>query len=304
MFAYFPISLLRRVLTPRCLRDNLLAVIGLYHQTITSLIISTFYSKLPMDSITNKANSEGFKAAAPLYIQIAESLLERIMSGELAPEKQLPSERELSQSLNVSRMTIRAALRVLDNKGLLVRRPGDGTYIAKPKIERQAAKLVPFTKNMRSRGYQASARLVVFERRLAEVSVASKLKVSVSAPVYYFQRIRSINQEPMLLETCTMPIYRFPNLDTFDLENRSIYEILETEYGIVPHHSEQSLEAVSATDYEAELLYIETGAPLMLERRLAFDKDGLPLEYGHDLYRGDRFSFVTEVAPLDVNSEE
>lgn len=248
-----------------------------------------------MDSTPDKS----FNIAVPLYVQIAESLLERIRVGELVPDQRLPSERELSKSLNVSRMTLRAALRVLDNKGLLVRRPGDGTYVAKPKIERQAAKLVPFTESMRSRGYQTRARLIVFERRLAEVSVANKLKVPVSAPVYYFQRLRLINKEPVLLETCTMPIYRFPDLEKHDLEARSVYEILETEYSIMPHHSEQSLEAVSATDFEAELLGLEPGTPLMLERRLAFDKDGYPLEYGHDLYRGDRFRFITEIAPME-----
>jgi GntR family transcriptional regulator len=250
-----------------------------------------------MDSATSK---ERFNVAVPLYVQIAESLLERIRVGELVPEERLPSERELSKTLNVSRMTLRAALRELDNKGLLIRRPGDGTYVAKPKIERQAAKLVPFTENMRSRGYQASARLIVFEKRLAEVSVASKLKVPVSAPVYYFQRLRLINQEPVLLEKCTMPFYRFPNLEDYDLEMRSVYEIVETEYMVAPHHSEQSLEAVSATDFEAELLGIEPGTPLVLERRLAFDKDDNPIEYGHDLYRGDRFRFITEIAPLEM----
>ncbi len=253
-----------------------------------------------MDSSANKVTSDRFNMAVPLYVQIAESLLERIRVGELVPEERLPSERELSKSLNVSRMTLRAALRELDNKGLLVRRPGDGTYVAKPKIERQAAKLAPFTESMRSRGYRASARLIVFERRLAEVSVASNLKIPVSAPVYYFQRLRLINKEPVLLEKCTMPIYRFPNLEEHDLEKRSVYEIVETEYGIAPHHSEQSLEAVSATDFEAELLGIESSSPLILERRLAFDKDDHPIEYGHDLYRGDRFRFVTEVAPLEM----
>jgi GntR family transcriptional regulator len=253
-----------------------------------------------MDSSANKVISDPFNLAVPLYVQIAESLLERIRAGELVPEERLPSERELSKSLSVSRMTLRAALRELDNKGLLVRRPGDGTYVAKPKIERQAAKLVPFTDSMRSRGYQASARLIVFERRLAEVSVASNLKIAVSAPVYYFQRLRLINQEPVLLEKCSMPIYRFPNLEQYDLEKRSVYEIVETEYDIAPHHSEQSLEAVSATDFEAELLGIEPGTPLMMERRLAFDKDDHPIEYGHDLYRGDRFRFVTEIAPLEM----
>jgi GntR family transcriptional regulator len=253
-----------------------------------------------MDSPENKVISDPISLAIPLYVQIAESLLERIRVGDLVPEERLPSERELSKSLNVSRMTLRAALRELDNKGLLVRRPGDGTYVAKPKIERQAAKLVPFTENMRSRGYQASARLIVFERRLAEVSIASNLKISVSAPVYYFQRLRLINKEPVLLEKCTMPIYRFPNLEEYDLEKRSVYEIVETEYDIAPHHSEQSLEAVSATDFEAEMLGIEPGTPLMMERRLAFDKDENPIEYGHDLYRGDRFRFVTEIAPLEM----
>ena len=236
----------------------------------------------------------------PIYIQIADTLLERISSGELAPDERLPSERALSRTLNVSRMTLRAALRVLDNKGLLVRRPGDGTYIAKPKIERQAAKLVPFTESMSSRGYQASAKLIVFECRLAEVSVANRLKLNVSAPVYYFQRLRFINQEPVLLETCVLPIYRFPKFERHDLEVNSVYEILEKEYGITPHHSEQSLEAVTATDFEAEWLGCETGSSLMLERRLVFDEQNLPLEFGRDLYRGDRFRFVTEIAPLEM----
>ncbi|OQX63478.1 MAG: hypothetical protein B6I38_04050 [Anaerolineaceae bacterium 4572_5.1] len=235
----------------------------------------------------------------PIYIQIAESLLERIATGELAPGERLPSERELSKTLNVSRMTLRAALRVLDNKGLLVRRTGDGTYIAQPKLERQADKLVPFTQNMHRHGYQASARLVIFERRFAETSVASKLKIPVSAPIYYFQRLRLINQEPVLLETCIMPIERFSDLEAFDLEQRSIYEILETEYGVVPHYSQQNLEAVSTTDYEAELLGIDPGSPLMLERRVAYDDKDSPFEYGRDLYRGDRFRFMTEIAPLE-----
>jgi GntR family transcriptional regulator len=153
---------------------------------------------------------------------------------------------------------------------------------------------------MRSRGYQASARLIIFEQRYAKVSIASNLKIPVSAPVYYFQRLRLINNEPVLLEKCTMPIYRFPNLEQHDLEKRSVYEIAETEYEIVPHHSEQSLEAVSATEFEAEFLGIEAGTPLMMERRLAFDKVNHPIEYGHDLYRGDRFRFITEIAPLEM----
>ena len=238
-------------------------------------------------------------AAVPLYVQIAESLLEQIVTGKLPPEEKLPSERELSKQLNVSRMTLRAALRVLDNKGLLVRKPGDGTYIAHPKIERQADKLVPFTNSMRERGYQVSAKIIILEQRLAEVSVASKLNIPVSSTIYYCQRLRLINQEPVMLEQFSMPLYRFPDLEKYDLENRSFYEIAEHEYGIIIRQAQQSLEAVSATEFEAGLLGIEPGAALMLERRLAFDQDDQPVECGDDLYRGDHFRFVTEVAPLE-----
>jgi GntR family transcriptional regulator len=241
-----------------------------------------------------------FKTAVPIYLQIAESLHEQIVLGELTPDQRLPSERELSKMLNVSRMTLRAAMRVLESKGLIIRRQGDGTYVAKPKIERQASKLVPFTRSMSDRGYKTSARIIIFEKQLAEVSVAAKLKLPVSAPVFYCQRLRLLNQEPVMLENFTMPVYRFPNLKQNDLENRSFYEIVELEYETAAYQAQQSLEAVSATEYEADLLMVEPGAPLMLERRLAFDKDEQPLEYGHDLYRGDRFRFVTEIATLEM----
>ncbi len=253
-----------------------------------------------MNSIFNKDNKpNNFQTSVPLYVQIAESLLEQIVTGKLSPEERLPSERELSKQLNVSRMTLRAALRVLDNKGVLVRRPGDGTFIATPKIERQADKLVPFTEGMRKRGYKVSAKIIVLEERLAKVSVARKLKIPLSSSVYYCQRLRLINQEPVALEQFSMPVYRFPDLKSHDLENRSFYEIAESEYGITIQQAQQSLEAVAATEFEAKLLRIEPGAPLMLERRLAFDPDKQPVEYGHDLYRGDHFRFITEIAPLE-----
>jgi len=91
--------------------------------------------------------------------------------------------------------------------------------------------------------------------------------------------------------------------ENYDLEKRSFYEIAEHEYGITIRQAQQSLEAVSATEFEADLLGIRPGAPLMLERRLAFDPDDRPVECGDDLYRGDHFRFVTEIALLDVRPE-
>jgi GntR family transcriptional regulator len=239
-------------------------------------------------------------SAVPLYNQIAESLLDQIESGRLAPGSRLPPERELSEMLQVNRMTLRQALQLLERQGLVIRRQGDGTYVADPKIERQAGRLFSFTRGMERRGYKPGARIIRLVECPVEAYLAVHLQLPISAPVYDIHRLRLINEEPVLLERYTIPVNRFPDLDRHDLVHRSMYEVLEKEYGVAVSQARQSLEPVVAAEYEAELLEIRPGAPLMLERRISFDKNNQPVEYGKDLYRGDRFRFVTEIASLEL----
>ena len=238
--------------------------------------------------------------AAPLYSQIADNLLDQIEAGKLTPGDRLPPERDLSQQLGVNRLTLRRALRVLESQGLLVRRQGAGTYIAEPKIEREANQLISFTKGMSQRGYKPGARVIRCLQRPAEAAAVRLLKLKAESPVYDIHRLRLLNGEPVLLERYLLPAARFPELHKHNLSRRSMYEVLEKEYGVTVSQARQSLEPVTATEYEAELLRVKPGAPLMLERRLSFDAAGRPIEYGKDLYRGDRFRFVTDMASLDL----
>ncbi|GAB4579814.1 MAG: phosphonate metabolism transcriptional regulator PhnF [Anaerolineales bacterium] len=246
-----------------------------------------------------KIHREDFVNTLPLYVQIAEGLIQQIESGDLAPGEKLPPERELSRLYGVNRMTLRRALMRLELQGLLNRRQGAGTYVSEPKIERQADELVSFSRGMTRRGYLTGAKLLLFERKPAEVRIARELGIPVGAEVYYFHRLRSLNGEPVMLEEFWMSVDRFPDLESYDLFYRFIFDIVEDEYGLTVTRARQSLEAVVATDYEAEMLNIEVGSPLMLERRLSFDEQDIPIEYGKDLYRGDRFRFVTESAPME-----
>jgi GntR family transcriptional regulator len=239
------------------------------------------------------------ETSVPLYVQIADNLLDKIESGELGPGDRLPSERELSEKLSINRLTLRRAFRVLEGQGLLIRRRGSGTYVAEAKIEWRAGRLIPFTSGAQRRGYVPGAKVILFEERPVEVAVASELSLSASALVFFVHRLRLVGQVPVLLERFVVPARRFAGLDCYDLGSRSLYEVMETEYGVSVSQARQSLEPVIATEYEAELLGIRPGAPLMLERRLTFDSQGQPIEYGKDLYRGDRFRFVTEIAPLE-----
>jgi GntR family transcriptional regulator len=153
---------------------------------------------------------------------------------------------------------------------------------------------------MERRGYVPGAKVITLEGRVAEAAVARELGLPGSAPVYYVRRLRLINREPVMLERFTVPGHRFPGFERYDFSSRSVYAVMEQEYGVAVVRARQSLEPVVATEYEARLLEVQPGAPLMLERRLGFDQDDQPVEYGRDLYRGDRFRFVTEVAPLEL----
>jgi len=234
--------------------------------------------------------------SAPRYIQIADNLLDQIESGQLAPGTRLPPERTLSEMFDVNRLTLRRALSRLEVLGLVTRQHGKGNYVAEPKIERQTGRLISFTHGMERRGLAPGAKVITFEQRPVEAAIANRMEIPVLTPVYYGRRLRLINQEPVMLEEFWMPVHAFPGLEHHYLTNHSTYEIMESEYGISMLKARRGFEPAIATEYEAELLGIEAGDPLMLVRRLGFEQDGRCVEYGKDLYRGDRFRFVTEEA--------
>ena len=234
----------------------------------------------------------------PIYLQIAESLRGRIGAGEFRAGDKLPSERKLSEALGVNRLTIRRAFGVLENQEIIERQHGGGTFVALPKLERQAAELVPFTLAMRQQGFTPGDKVIHFEKQAATKTVAQKLNLREAETVYSIYRVRLINTEPVMLERFFVSEGRFPNFERHDHTKRSGYEIMATEYGVFVEQAEQSLEPVVASSAEAKLLGISQGSPLMLERRLSFDTDGNPAEFGKDLYRGDKFRFTTQMAPL------
>jgi GntR family transcriptional regulator len=249
--------------------------------------------------MSNPAANDDHGPAIPRYIQIAEGLIAQIETGAFAPGDRLPPERELSASLGVTRITLRQALHVLELRGLLVRRQGAGTFVAASKIDRAADRLFPFSKGVRSQGFMPGARLIMIEQRPASHIETVRLALAPGADIYYGHRLRTVNEEPVMLEQFAMPAEPFPDFMRHDIVGRSIYEIMETEYGVRVARARQSLEPILATAYEANLLMIAAGSPLMIERRLTFDTADRPVEYSKDLYRGDRFRFTIETALMD-----
>jgi GntR family transcriptional regulator len=224
----------------------------------------------------------------PLYIRIQEYLAERIFSGDLAPDTKLPSERDLSRELEVSRMTVRRAITELVNEGLLTRRHGSGTYVAKPRIAYEAHELVSYTQAMRSRGIAVGNQLLEFNQVPASRRLAERLQVEIGAALYHVARLRLANRVPAILERSFLPCDRTPGLEEYNLERTSIYDLLTAGYDMRVHHVTQTIEAVTASDNVARQLRVEEGFPLlMVSRTIHRVGDGKPVVYSQDLLRSD-----------------
>lgn len=231
----------------------------------------------------------------PLYYQIKARLLEAIENGHLKPGDRVLSERELTTQFAVSRMTARQALTELENQGYLYRVQGKGTFVANPKLEQPLAGLTSFTEEMRRRGLEPAARVLAAEEVVAGRKVARALGIGESAPVYRLERLRLAGGEPMALEISHLPAAAVPGLLDRGPVEQSLYRILQERYGLRPVKAMQSLEAVAANAYEAEILHVREGTPLLLLERIARDAQDRPVEYVHSLYRGDRYRFTTEL---------
>jgi GntR family transcriptional regulator len=232
----------------------------------------------------------------PKYIQIQDSILNWIETGDLKPGDLVPSERELSEQFDVSRMTVRHAISTLVSHGIVRRVQGLGTYVNEPKNEYDIGLLVSFTESALRKGLKPSGKLLEFDLILANEKIAGILNINLGQKVYHLVRVRFGNNEPMVLEKCYFPLSRCPGIEKFDLENNSIYRIWREEFNIALERMRQILEPVAATEFEAKALDVPVGFLLMLVERVSFDNNGVPVEYAKDVHRGDKSRFVAELS--------
>ena len=232
----------------------------------------------------------------PFYIQIIDSIVDYIEVNELPPGYKLPPESELCQSYNVSRTVVRQALNELVHKGLITRVKGKGTFISEPKIhESLFHELTGFYQDMEKKGLEPKSKVLEQELIPASKKVSMYLEIPENETVIMINRLRFINDEPIVLVTTYLPYSMVPDLIEVDLSNISLYVYLENECGLQIARGKRFLEAVPANQLEAENLNIGLGSPLLMLDSVSYLADGQPIEYFHALHRGDRSRFETEL---------
>jgi len=235
----------------------------------------------------------------PYYVQLKEALRGPIEGGLWKPGDKIPGEVELSRLFDVSRTVVLQALNELGHEGLITRVKGKGTFISEPKIsESLVQKLTGFYQDMIDRGHNPVSKVLKQEVMPASTKVAGYLRLTPGTQVIDIERLRFIQDEPIVLVTTFLPYSLCPKLADADLSNQSLYAFLEEECGLVIARGRRMIEAVPANEYEARLLQVKKGAPLILLDSVSYLKDDTPIEYYHALHRGDRSRFEVELVRI------
>jgi GntR family transcriptional regulator len=230
----------------------------------------------------------------PLHHQVYLHLKSALDTGEFAAGDRMPTERELCVRYDCSLITVRRALTELAREGRIERTRGRGTFVLKPRIERDFADTLSFTEEMQRRGLDPETRLVAARPESAGEAVAQALGVELGSPTIYLERLRVAGGEPLLLEQVHLPAERFPGLLGSDLEHNSLYDLLTERYGTRIARARESLEPVVLRRREARLLDQSPRTPALLIEGIAFDEDGDPIEFARTYVRGDRTRYYVE----------
>lgn len=235
----------------------------------------------------------------PLYYQLEEILSQRIDSGELKPSELIPSEAELQQQYGVSRTTVRQAIARLVRAGRLRTVQGKGTFVTEPKVEEKVGTITSLSEELLARNIGPSSRILDLVRTLPSAKVADLLQVGRDQDVVRLERLRFADGEPLGVSTAYLPSILVPGLVEKGLATESLYETLESEYGIVLDEADEVVSASAALDREGQLLDIPVGAPVLLVTRTTYSNDGNPVEHSRTVFRADRYRYYARLRSRD-----
>ncbi|WP_034943138.1 GntR family transcriptional regulator [Erwinia oleae] len=238
------------------------------------------------------------RGAGPLYQRLENGFREMVKSGELKAGYAIPSERELSEQLGLSRVTVRRALSELAQAQIIVQRRGARSTVA-GRVEKPLSSLTSFSEDMMSRGYQPGATWLEKELVQASPSEIIALSLSPGALVWRLKRLRTVDERPMAVEIAVIPQQFIPSPAAI---THSLYAVFQQQ-GTLPVRALQRIRAEPLSREHSQLLELPLQSPALHVERHCYLEDGRPIEYTHTWYRGDSYDFLVELQ-RDVTPSE
>lgn len=231
----------------------------------------------------------------PKYYILRQHLLQRIEKGEFEEGQMIPSEHELMERYQFSRITVRKALDELVNEGYLYRIQGKGTFVrTENAVTQNLYALNSCTEDVRKLGKTPSKKTVFSEKTEADDKKVRTLQLAPGDMIFTFGRITYADGEPLNYTVTSLPEKSFPRLDSYDLEANSLYDILRNEYHAEIIKARRTVEAVLPEPVVARYLQISPDLPVILFRCVTYGKmfgKELPIETFRCYYRTDHYKF-------------
>ncbi|MCL2827961.1 MAG: GntR family transcriptional regulator [Oscillospiraceae bacterium] len=242
--------------------------------------------------IHNKIDKSGH---IPVYYQIAESIKRYIQENSIKPGGMILSERELCDVFNVSRMTVRQAVNLLTQEGILMRQKGKGTFVSALKFQRPLTSLTSFTMDMISRGFTPTSAVLECAEAEALGHVAERLQLKKGEQVIRLVRIRIANGRPHAYECSYLLYEKAKVILDMNFTNQSLYDVLEAQCGVRMSKAKEAIEASVCPDEICSKLEIPPKSLTFHIERTTYDEGGVPVEYVASHYRIDQFKFYVEL---------
>lgn len=236
-----------------------------------------------------------FSGRTQLYYQLYDILLDDIKSGKYKAGELLPTENELIAKYDVSRITVRKAMDLLLNEGLIGKRRGYGTYVEQKKMEQTLNKVIHFSNDMERRGYKTSVKMLENKQVKASKIISQALEVPEGSSLIHVNRLRYANDIPMCIESAYLIWEWCPEVLNYNFAQLSLRNFLAQNYNIVWKKAFQKIYAVKANIKFANLLGIKDGDPMIYIERISYNQDGAPGEYLQSYYRSDMFYLTAEL---------
>lgn len=232
------------------------------------------------------------ESTVSLYVQLMHVIKEQIHNGTYLEGEQIPTEGELSQMYNVSRITIRRAITELCQQGYLKKIQGKGTFVETPKIYRKLEQdnNISFTEACEINGCKGTSHVLTFRIEKIKGEKAKFLQIGEESFVYHIQRILSADDLPVIFEDIYIDEARFPDFPVEKLENGSLTKLLQEEYHIQRQNKGRSIiEVGTVPDYIAGYLQVDEKEPVMLLKHYMYDGDANPLYLSCEIIVGTRY---------------
>lgn len=234
------------------------------------------------------------QAMLPKYYILKQKLIEKIDQEEFKANEIIPSERELIEMYDVSRITVRKAIDELANEGYLYKVQGKGTYVKADAYSQDLISLTSCTQDVIRLGMTPSRKVISATVQPADSKRCHNLELGKNEKVYRLERVYYADNEPINHTVTYLPYKMFPGIEKYDFSKDSLYKVLEEKYDTKITKATRSIEAILAKDEIAEYLNIKPDMPILLFGCITYgivNGKEIPIENFKCCYRSDKFKF-------------